>query len=79
MTSLAWTVVDYAAITNQRQVRLVLEALERRRIYIGRELDELLDRTPNRNGRQDRSEKRSPRSTDRRRGCNPSSRKPSES
>lgn len=50
VTSLAWTVVDYAAIANQRQVRLVLEALERRRIYIGRELDELLDRTPNRNG-----------------------------
>jgi very-short-patch-repair endonuclease len=50
VTSLAWTVVDYAAIANQRQVRLVLEALERRRIYIGRELDELLDRTPNRKG-----------------------------
>jgi very-short-patch-repair endonuclease len=50
VTSLAWTVVDYAAITNRRQVRLVLEALERRRIYIGRELDELLQRTPNRKG-----------------------------
>ena len=50
VTSLAWTVVDYAAIANQRQVRLVLEALERRRIYIGRELDELLERTPNRKG-----------------------------
>jgi very-short-patch-repair endonuclease len=50
VTSLAWTVVDYAAITDQRQVRLVLEALERRRIYIGRELDELLERTPNRKG-----------------------------
>ena len=50
VTSLAWTVVDYAAITNQRQVRLVLEALERRRIYLGRELDELLQRTPNRTG-----------------------------
>ena len=50
VTSLAWTVVDYAAIANQRQVRLVLEALDRRRIYIGRELDELLQRTPNRKG-----------------------------
>ena len=50
VTSLAWTVVDYAAIANQRQVRFVLEALERRRIYIGRELDELLERTPNRKG-----------------------------
>ena len=50
VTSLAWTVVDYAAITDRRQVRLVLEALERRRIYIGRELDELLQRTPNRKG-----------------------------
>jgi very-short-patch-repair endonuclease len=50
VTSLAWTVVDYAAIANRRQVRLVLEALDRRRIYIGRELDELLDRTPNRKG-----------------------------
>jgi very-short-patch-repair endonuclease len=29
---------------------LVLEALERRLIYIGRELDELLERTPNRKG-----------------------------
>ena len=27
-----------------------MEALERRRVYIGRELDELLERTPNRNG-----------------------------
>ena len=50
VTSLAWTVVDYAAIANQRQVRLVLEALDRRHIYIGRELDELLERTPNRKG-----------------------------
>ena len=50
VTSLAWTVFDLAAITNQREVRLVLEALERRRIYIGRELDELLERTPNRKG-----------------------------
>ena len=50
VTSLPWTVVDYAAIANRRQVRLVLEALERRRIYIGRELDELLQRTPNRKG-----------------------------
>ena len=50
VTSLPWTVVDYAAIASRRQVRLVLEALERRLIYIGRELDELLDRTPNRKG-----------------------------
>jgi len=50
VASLAWTVVDYAGITNQREVRLVLEALERRLIYIGRELDELLERTPNRKG-----------------------------
>jgi very-short-patch-repair endonuclease len=50
VTSLAWTVVDYAAITNARQVRLVLEALDRRRLYIGRELDEVLQRTPNRKG-----------------------------
>jgi very-short-patch-repair endonuclease len=50
VTSLAWTVVDYAGITNQREVRLVLEALERRLIYIGRELDELLERTPKRKG-----------------------------
>jgi very-short-patch-repair endonuclease len=50
VTSLAWTVVDYAAIANRRQVRSVLEALERRGIYIGKELDELLERTPNRKG-----------------------------
>jgi very-short-patch-repair endonuclease len=50
VTSLARTVVDYAAIANRRQVRSVLEALERRAIYIGRELDELLERTPNRKG-----------------------------
>lgn len=50
VTSVAWTVVDYAGIANQREVRLVLEALDRRRIYIGRELDELLKRTPNRKG-----------------------------
>ena len=50
VTSLAWTMVDYAAITNRRQVRLVLEALDRRLLYIGRELDELLQRTPNRKG-----------------------------
>ena len=53
VTSLPWTVVDYAAITNRRQVRLVLEALERRRIYIGRELDELLAAHPEPQGRQD--------------------------
>jgi very-short-patch-repair endonuclease len=50
VTSMAWTVVDYAAIANQRRVRFVLEALERRGVYIGRELDELLERTPNRKG-----------------------------
>ncbi len=50
VTSLAWTVVDYAAIANQLQVRSVLEAMERRGLYIGRELDELLERTPNRKG-----------------------------
>jgi len=50
VTSLAWTMVDYAATATQRQVRSVLEALERRRIYIGRELDELLERTQNRKG-----------------------------
>jgi very-short-patch-repair endonuclease len=47
---MAWTVVDYSAIANQRRVRFVLEALERRGVYIGRELDELLERTPNRKG-----------------------------
>ena len=50
VTSLAWTVVDFASTATQRQVRSVLEALERRRIYIGRELNELLGRTPNRKG-----------------------------
>ena len=50
VTSLAWTAVDYAGIANQRQVRSVLEAMERRGLYIGRELDELLQRTPNRKG-----------------------------
>lgn len=50
VTSLPWTVFDYAAIANQRQLRSVLEALERRRLYIGRQLDELIDRTPNRKG-----------------------------
>jgi very-short-patch-repair endonuclease len=50
VTSLAWTVVDYAGIANRRQVRSVLEALERRGLYIGRELDDLLARTPNRKG-----------------------------
>jgi very-short-patch-repair endonuclease len=50
VTSLAWTVVDYAGISSRQQLRLVLEALERRELYIGRELDELLERTPNRKG-----------------------------
>jgi len=50
VTSLAWTVVDFAGVANQGQVRSMLEALERRRLYIGRELDELLKRTPNRKG-----------------------------
>ena len=59
VTSLAWTVVDYAAIANQRQVRLVLEALDRRRIYIGRELDELLRENPEPQGRQDPPTRRS--------------------
>ena len=50
VTSLAWTVVDFAGIAQRQQVRSVLEALERRGVYIGRELDELLQRTPNRRG-----------------------------
>jgi very-short-patch-repair endonuclease len=50
VTSLAWTVVDFAAIASRQHVRSVLEAMERRSIYIGRELDELLERTPNRKG-----------------------------
>ncbi|HET7051175.1 MAG TPA: DUF559 domain-containing protein [Solirubrobacteraceae bacterium] len=50
VTSLAWTVVDYAGVANRRQVRSVLEAMERRALYIGRELDRLLERTPNRKG-----------------------------
>jgi hypothetical protein len=50
VTSLAWTVVDYAGIAHRQQLRSVLEALERRGDYIGRELDELLERTPNRKG-----------------------------
>ncbi|MGZ4181957.1 MAG: DUF559 domain-containing protein [Solirubrobacteraceae bacterium] len=50
VTSLAWTVVDYAGIMNRQQVRYVLEAMERRGLYIGRELDDLLERTPNRKG-----------------------------
>jgi very-short-patch-repair endonuclease len=50
VTSLAWTVVDYAGISSRQQLRLVLEALERRELYIGRELDELVERTPNRKG-----------------------------
>jgi very-short-patch-repair endonuclease len=50
VTSLAWTVVDFAGVASRQQVRSVLEAMERRAIYIGRELDELLDRTPNRKG-----------------------------
>jgi very-short-patch-repair endonuclease len=50
VTSLAWTVVDYAGIAHRQQLRSVLEALERRGLYIGRELNELLERTPNRKG-----------------------------
>jgi very-short-patch-repair endonuclease len=50
VTSLAWTVVDFAAIASHQQVRSVLEAMERRSIYIGRELDDVLERTPNRKG-----------------------------
>lgn len=50
VTSLAWTVVDYAAIARRQQLRSILETLERRGDYIGRELDELLQRTPNRKG-----------------------------
>jgi very-short-patch-repair endonuclease len=50
VTSLAWTVVDYAGIAHRQQLRSVLEALERRGLYIGRELDDLLQRTPNRKG-----------------------------
>ena len=50
VTSLAWSAVDYAAISRPAQVRSVLEALERRGLYIGRELDALVERTPNRKG-----------------------------
>lgn len=50
VTSLAWTAVDYAAISKPAHVRSALEAMERRGIYIGRELDKLLERTPNRKG-----------------------------
>jgi very-short-patch-repair endonuclease len=50
VTSLAWTVIDFAGIASRQQVRSVLEAMERRRLYIGRELDELLERIPNRKG-----------------------------
>jgi very-short-patch-repair endonuclease len=50
VTSLAWTVVDFAAIAHRHQVRSVLEALERRAAYIGRELNDLCERTPNRKG-----------------------------
>jgi very-short-patch-repair endonuclease len=50
VTSLAWTVVDYAGIASRQQVRSVLETLERRGDYIGRELDDLFERTPNRKG-----------------------------
>jgi very-short-patch-repair endonuclease len=50
VTSLAWTVVDYAGIAHRQQLRSVLEALERRGLYIGRELDDLFERTPNRKG-----------------------------
>jgi very-short-patch-repair endonuclease len=50
VTSLAWTVVDYAGIAHRQQLRSVLEALERRGLYIGRELDELRERAPNRKG-----------------------------
>jgi very-short-patch-repair endonuclease len=50
VTSLAWTVVDYAGIASRARVRSVLEALERRALYIGRELDDLLERTPNSKG-----------------------------
>ena len=50
VTSLAWTVVDYAGIANRQRLRSVLEAIERSGRYIGRELHELMDRTPNRKG-----------------------------
>jgi hypothetical protein len=50
VTSLAWTVVDFAGIAQRQQLRSVLEALERRGDYIGRELDDLFERTPNRKG-----------------------------
>jgi very-short-patch-repair endonuclease len=50
VTSLAWTLVDFAGIAQRQQVRSVLETLERRGDYIGGELDELLQRAPSRKG-----------------------------
>jgi very-short-patch-repair endonuclease len=50
VTSLALTIVDYAAIASPRRLREVLESLERRGALIGRELNELLVRSANRKG-----------------------------
>jgi very-short-patch-repair endonuclease len=48
VTSLAWTVVDYAATVHPQRLRSVLDQIERRELPI--ELDELVDRLPNRKG-----------------------------
>ncbi|HEY1521131.1 MAG TPA: DUF559 domain-containing protein, partial [Solirubrobacteraceae bacterium] len=48
VTSLAWALVDYAATAHPQRVRSVLEQVQRRELHV--ELDELLERLPNRRG-----------------------------
>jgi very-short-patch-repair endonuclease len=48
VTSLAWTLVDHAATAHPQRVRSVLEQVQRRELHV--ELDELLERFPNRKG-----------------------------
>jgi very-short-patch-repair endonuclease len=48
VTSLAWTLVDHAATVHPQRVRSVLEQVQRRELHV--ELDELLERLPNRKG-----------------------------
>ena len=48
VTSLAWTLVDHAATAHPQRVRSVLEQVQRRELHV--DLDELLERFPNRKG-----------------------------
>jgi predicted transcriptional regulator of viral defense system len=50
VTSLARTLLDYASLAQPQQVRLALEAAERRGFVVGRELEELMARSSRHRG-----------------------------